>query len=127
LRLSVAISTYTILSRCLKGRTPSYDPLYKVRSLIDLCQRAFRNHLEPGRDLSIDKGMIRYKDRLLFRQYMPKKPVKWGIKAWILGESKSGYGKSAEAGALGTRVVLQLSEPFHSTNHNFYFDKNKDH
>ena len=59
---------------------PSYDPLYKVRPLIDLCQRTFRNHLEPGQDLSIDDGMIRYKGRLYFRQYMPKKPVKWGIK-----------------------------------------------
>jgi len=55
---------------------PSYDPLYKVRPLIDLCQRTFRNHLEPGQDLSVDKGMIRYKGRLYFRQYMHKKPVK---------------------------------------------------
>jgi len=62
---------------------------------------------------------------------MPKKPVKWGIKVWMLGESKSGYvctfdmylGKSEEAeGALGTRVVLHLSEPFHSTNRHLYFE-----
>jgi len=59
---------------------PSYNPLYKVRPLIDLCQRT-----------TFDEGMIRYKGRLYFRQYMPKKPVKWGIKVWMLGESKSGY------------------------------------
>jgi len=48
----------------------------------------------------------------------------------MLGESKSGYvctfdiylGKSEAEGALGTRVVLHLSEPFHSTNRHLYFD-----
>ena len=51
---------------------------------------------------------------------MPKKPTKWGMKAWLLADSRTGYtwnwnlyaGK--EDGdtddSLGTRVVLQLVE-----------------
>ena len=35
--------------------------------------------------------MIKYKGRLYFRQYMPKKPVKYGIKVWMAADSKTGY------------------------------------
>ena len=35
--------------------------------------------------------MISYKVRLAFLQYLPKKPHKWGMKAWLLAESKTGY------------------------------------
>ena len=53
---------------------------------------------------------------------MPKKPIKWGIKVWMLAEPKTGYvsnfevyfGKSASsehaALALGTRVVMDISK-----------------
>ncbi|KAK3773982.1 hypothetical protein RRG08_056754 [Elysia crispata] len=32
-----------------------------------------------------------FKGRLTFRQYMPGKPIKWGIKVWALSESTTGY------------------------------------
>ena len=35
--------------------------------------------------------MIKFKGRLLFKQYMPKKPTKWGIKCFSLNESDTGY------------------------------------
>ena len=71
--------------------------------------------------------MVKYKGRVFFRQYMPKKPIKWGIKVWMLAEPKTGYvsnfavylGKCASsehAGqTLGTRVVLDMSKLFHHT------------
>ena len=64
--------------------------------------------------------MKKFKGRIGFRQYMPNKPTRWGIKMWSLCESKSGYlldwniytGKdnnpvNADAG-LGTNVCLKL-------------------
>ena len=56
---------------------PAYDPLYKI---IDTCQQNFRDRYIPGRQMSVDEGMIKYKGRLYFGQYMQKKPVKYGIK-----------------------------------------------
>ena len=65
---------------------------------------------------------------------MPKNPIKWGIKVWMLAEPKTGYvsnfavylGKCASsehAGqTLGTRVVLDMSKPFHHTHRHLYFD-----
>ena len=65
--------------------------------------------------------MIRFKGRVFFRQYMPKKPIKWGIKVWTLAGSKNGYisnfkvylGKASsdptqEHGVV-TRIVLDMS------------------
>ena len=112
---------------------PEYDPLYKLRPLIDLCHRSFLAGYTPGRDLSIDEAMIKYKGRVFFRQYMPKKPVKWGIKVWMLAEAGTGYvsnfdiylGKPSGGGRegdLSSRVVLQMSEPFQFTNRHLYFD-----
>ena len=41
--------------------------------------------------MSIDKGMIAYKGRLSFRQFMPAKPTKYGIKVWMAADAKNGY------------------------------------
>lgn len=40
---------------------------------------------------SIDESMVKFKGRLGFKQYMPNKPIKWGIKVWSLCESTTGY------------------------------------
>ena len=103
----------------------AYDPLYKLRPLIDHCQQNFRDQYIPGCDMSVDEGMIKYKGRLYFRQYMPKKPIKYGIKVWMAADSRTGYvcnydiylGKSLNDAkvedGLATSVVLKLS-PFRS-------------
>ena len=45
----------------------------------------------PEKELPLDEAMIRFKGRLYFIQYMPKKPTKWGLKAFVLADSKTGY------------------------------------
>ncbi|CAI8040221.1 PiggyBac transposable element-derived protein 4 [Geodia barretti] len=35
--------------------------------------------------------MIGFKGRLVFIQYLPKKPTKWGMKAYVLADSSTGY------------------------------------
>ena len=122
-------------SEGMPGRDqPGYDPLYKVRPLIQLCRRTFLEHYVPAKEMSVDEAMIRYKGRVFFRQYMPKKPIKWGIKVWMLADAKKGFvsnfevylGKTATSEeaehGLCTRVVLDLSEPFHHSNRHLYFD-----
>ena len=41
--------------------------------------------------MSVDEGMVKYKGRLFFKQYMPKKPIKYGIKVWMAADSKTVY------------------------------------
>ena len=56
------------------------DKLAKVRPIITLCEQSFARCFNPSQNLSVDEAMIRFDGRLSWKQYMPKKPVKWGIK-----------------------------------------------
>ena len=99
---------------------PGFDKLYKVRPFLELLLQNFKDSYLPGQHLSIDESMISYKGRLSFIQYLPKKPHKWGMKAWVLADSVSGYtwgwklytgkeGDGRHSGqGLAHRVVLDL-------------------
>ena len=97
---------------------PGYDKLFKLRPFMDPLIQSFQQMFIPQQQLSIDEAMISFEGRLSFLQYLPKKPKKWGMKAWALADSKMGYvwnwklhtGKEDEAGSepLGERVVTGL-------------------
>ena len=59
------------------------DKLFKVRPLLDRLANTFRKEYRPSKFVSIDEGIVKYKGRLGFKQYMPTKPVKWGIQVWV--------------------------------------------
>ena len=42
-------------------------------------------------EYSIDETMVAYRGRLGIRQYLPSKPVKYGIKNYALANSSNGY------------------------------------
>ena len=69
-----------------------YDPLFKVRPLINIIDPRYLSAYAPDKELSIDESMIKFKGRIFFRQYLPAKPTKWGIKTFALCESNTGYG-----------------------------------
>lgn len=73
-----------------KGQ-PGYDPLYKLRPFMDPLLENFKAAYELGREVAVDESMIGFKGRLYFIQYMPDKPTKWGMKAFVLADSSSGY------------------------------------
>ena len=113
---------------------PNYDPLYKVRTMIDLILPKLKDNYKPGQNLSVDEGMIGFKGRVHFRQYMPAKPTKWGIKVWQICESDSGYccgfdvytGKKRDGNrqyGLGYDVVWSLTEAYHNQNRHIYYDR----
>ena len=66
------------------------------------------------------------------KQYMPKKPIKRGIKVWVLADSTNGYfsrmeiytGKkgSTTEHILGSRVVKELTSDFQYKWHHVFFD-----
>lgn len=75
------------------------------------------------KEVSIDEAMIRFKGRSSLKRYMPKKPIKQGIKVWMLADGVNGYvssfdvytgkkGDKVETG-LGARVVKSLTEHIH--------------
>ena len=89
------------ISRCLHftdntlfstARTdPTYDRLWKIRPIIDKLTQSCIDLYNPHTWNSIDEAMIPFKGRSMIKQYLPKKPVKRGIKVWVRADAVNGY------------------------------------
>ena len=67
------------------------DKLYKVRPVYDVIVNRWRDLYNLGEHISIDEGMLKWRGRLGFRVYNKDKPIKYGIKSYILADSSSHY------------------------------------
>ena len=112
--------------------TPGYNKLGKVQPIIDKLSNAFQAVYKPHKDVSVDEAMIPFKGRSTLKQYLPKKPIKRGIKVWGLADAHIRYisvfqvytgktGNSVEKG-LGSNVVKTLCKPYENTYRHIYFD-----
>lgn len=116
---------------------PGYDPLHLVRPILDAVENKCLTVYTPHREQSIDEAMIAYKGRLSFKQYMPAKPTRFGIKVWERADPHNGYvcqfqvytGKSRNAEGqrvseqgLGARVVKDLTESIQGQFAEVYMD-----
>ena len=108
----------------------------KIQGFIDLILPLFQRFFTPSRALSIDEAMIAYRGRIFFRQYIRGKPTPWGIKAYVLSDSGTGYlysvviyyGRETELIDRPdlnhtTRVVLTLMEPIANMGYDLYTDR----
>lgn len=96
---------------------PGHDKIHKIRNVLNILNRNFQDNWTPHQQNSVDEGMIPFKGRIGFKQYMKDKPTKWSIKVWKLVDSVRAYllhfkiytGKTDNPGAnLGEKVVLDL-------------------
>jgi len=96
------------------------DRIGKVRPLFDKLEGKYQKIFTPGEHIVIDETLIPWRGRLIFRQYIPNKAHKYGIKLFKLCSS-TGYtwamkiysGKSADGireTGLAHNVCLQLAE-----------------
>ena len=99
---------------------PGHDRAFKIRPMIRSLVETWQDAYDLEKSVSVDECMIAFKGRASMRQYMPKKPSKWGLKGWVLAGSDSGYaynwmlytGKENDrvAVGLGRSVVVSLTE-----------------
>ena len=99
------------------------DHLFKIRnvslhvSVINKCKTLFN----CDREVSVDEAMIPFKGRLAIKVRMPDKPVKFGVKVFVLCDAKSRYCKNVviyagkddrAAGNLGKagKIVMELMQ-----------------
>lgn len=111
---------------------PGYDKLFKVRKLLDLLLPRFVEVYSPERNLSIDETLIKFKGKIYFRQFIPIKPGRFGIKCFTLAEASSGYGlvskvyTGKENGVvqtdLGRKAVMGLMESYLDKGYKLYMD-----
>ncbi|KAG8226635.1 hypothetical protein J437_LFUL005286 [Ladona fulva] len=76
----------------------NYDPnnhpnqkLNKIWPVYERLNKKFQDAYTPERNVTIDESLMLYKGRLGWIQYIPMKRARFGIKTFMLCESKSGY------------------------------------
>ena len=63
----------------------------KVKLLLECLITKFQARFYPGQELAVDGTVVGFRGRFGAKQYMPKKPTKWGIKCFTLADSSTGY------------------------------------
>jgi hypothetical protein len=66
------------------------DRLFKLRPILDLLKGRFSSVYIPGSVVTIDETMIPWRGRLLFKQYIPGKAHKYGVKIYKIAAT-NGY------------------------------------
>lgn len=108
------------------------DKLWKIRWFVDFLNEKFKELYVPYDNATVDESMIKFKGRLGFRQYLPAKPTKWGVKVWTLAESDTGYlhcfqvytgrEEGRQEKGLSYRVVMDLCSHMFGSNLTVYMD-----
>ena len=110
-----------------------HDKLFLIRPLITKLDETFHDAYSPSKENAVDEGLVKFKGRLGFKQYMPLKPAKRGIKVWLRADSNTHYvsafqvytGRPAQGEpeiGLGARVVFDLSRDLVGGNYHLFFD-----
>ena len=71
-------------------RDENSDWLWKVRNVFDILKQKFSKSYNPSHHLAIDEVIDKYKGRVIFWQYIPKKHKHFGIKIYKLS-NETGY------------------------------------
>ena len=66
---------------------PDYDRLWKIRKIFDTLNNKFCELYNPTEQLAVDEVIVLFKGRVVFRQYIPKKHKRSGIKIYKLCNS----------------------------------------
>jgi hypothetical protein len=117
------------------------DRLSKVRPIYEAVSETFKNALIPFKNLCIDESLMLWKGRLGFKQYIPLKHARFGIKSFVLCDAETGFvlklivytGSATELvtiptlqgekdWGLGARVVYSLLEDYLHKGHRLYVD-----
>ena len=61
-----------------------------MRWLINKMKVAYKREWQLEQHVTIDETMVKYKGKYCFAwQYMPRKPIKWGLKVWVMVDATS--------------------------------------
>ncbi|XP_067023829.1 hemicentin-2-like [Acropora muricata] len=70
---------------------PGFDKIYRVRQFLGFVLRNSQRLYRLDREVSIDETIVPTKGAFSFIEYIENKPIRWGIKLWVLCEAKTGY------------------------------------
>ena len=74
-----------------KSLDENYEKIAKIKPIYQYLFERFRTLYIPERDISIDESLLLWKGRLSWKQYIPNKRARFGLKSFVLCESSTGY------------------------------------
>ena len=109
------------------------DKLAAIRDLWTMYVATLRKYYIPGTDITVDEQLVPFRGRCPFKQYIPSKPAKYGIKVWWCCDSATSYPLNAEVHLgrqpnevrdhdQGSRVVKAMVSPWYKTGRNVVGD-----
>ena len=140
-RNTMSINRFQFLMVCLrfdnienrKDRL-AIDKLAPVRGILDKFIENCKQAYTPSQYLTIDEKLESFRGRCAFKQYMPNKPAKYGVKVQALVDARSYYvlnlevyaGKQPEGPYSVSNspidIVERLIQPISGSNRNVTFD-----
>jgi len=125
-----------MLHFCDNNITSNTDRLNKIRAILDIIRHKFRESFRPSEKLCIDESLLLFKGRLSFKQYIPSKRTRFGVKTFVLCDCISGYvldliiytGATTLVEAVyegigkSGNIVMELLSPYLGNGHTIYMD-----
>lgn len=138
---TMSMDRFLFLMRCLRfddindrAQRKELDKLAPVRELFTIFVQNCQNAYTISEYSTIDEQLVAFRGKCPFRQYIPSKPAKYGIKIQTLCDARSWYVLSMEIYAgkqpaglyelsnAAKDVVHRLTEPIENTGRNITLD-----
>lgn len=139
--LAISEQRFRFLMRCLRfddhntrAERRKSDKLAPIREVFEAFVKKFQCHFTPGEYMTVDEQLLAFRGKCSFRQFIPSKPAKYGIKVFALVDSRMKYtinleiycGKQEPGQYLVSNaaqdIVLRLAKPLYGSNRNITGD-----
>ncbi|CAG5058124.1 unnamed protein product [Parnassius apollo] len=138
-RATISQARFEFLTNCLhfddrstREERQQNDRLAPIRNIFDHIVKVFSEVYSPSDCCTLDKMLLGFRGRCIFKMYIPSKPDKYGIKNLMTCDAKTAYMLDAFVylgkGSCPTNVpaahffTLKLTETIHGTNPNLTCD-----
>lgn len=136
-RAAMSLKKFQVINQCIRfddKETRTFtqdgnnrDKLRPIRDVFDRWVQRSRALYVPGKCVTVDEQLLPFRGRCPFIQYIPSKPAKYGIKIWIVCDSKTFYAYNLEAyvgrdrnnsamANTGAMIVLRLTDGLNGRN-----------
>nr|CAI5867610.1 unnamed protein product [Callosobruchus analis] len=139
--LAMSENRFRFLLRCLRfddvktrDERKEIDKLASIRELFEVFMVNFQSHFIVSEFLTVDEQLLAFRGRCGFKQFIPSKPAKYGIKMFALVDAKTAYtinletyvgtqpGGPYKVGNSAEDITLRLVEPVEGSNRNITGD-----
>lgn len=133
-RAAMSLQMFQVINQCirfddkeLRILTQERDKLQPIRNVFNKWNQRVRALYVPGKCVTVDEQLLPFRGRCPFKQYIPSKPAKYGIKIWVVCDSKTFYAYNLEPYVgrdrnnaantnTGEMIVLRLTEGLNGRN-----------